>query len=225
MKISEYTVVPLKQLPLFLRRLRTSRIRPLLTLIALNPLLPLSATHSTNRPTLSSSILLLLPFALINFHKPLVVVVLVLALVSPLGNPLARSLVVDELLAALLVRQCGAGLAAELANTLLAREQLPLGRRFGRGQGLEPREVGVRGRQAEQDAVLSGRGDVAGCEQLVQEALGAVAGRGLQGAVQLAGSDLQWVRVVNCQVAQVESVGGGLGDGDGTGGMLVSCTS
>jgi hypothetical protein len=47
----------------------------------------------------------------------------------------------------------------------------------------------------------------------------------LQGAVQLAGSDLQWVRVVDCQVAQVESVRGGLGDGDRTGVMLVSCTS
>lgn len=195
-------------------------IRPHFALIALDPLLPLSTAHTTDRASLCGGILLLLPFTLINLHKPLVVVVLVLSLVTPLGHPLARGLVVNQLLATLLVGQRGTGLAAELANTLLACEQLPLGRGLGCREGLETGQCGVRCGQAKQDAVLRGRGDVACCEELVQQALGAVAGSGLQGAVErLALGNLQRVRVIDRQVAQVEGVGCRLGDGDRTGGF------
>jgi len=193
-------------------------IRPHLALIALDFLLPLSTAHTTDRATLRRSLLLLLPFTLIHLHKPLLVIILVLALVSPLGHPLARSLVVHKLLAALLVGQRGTRLTAVLANALLACEQLPFGRRLRGRKRLESGQSDVRRRQTEQDAVLCGRGDVACREQLVQQALGAVAGSVFKGTVQrLALGKLQGVRVVNREMTQVEGVGSRLGDGDRSG--------
>lgn len=183
----------------------------MLTLITLNALLALSSRHTTNVTTLGISLSLLLPLLLINLNKPLILVVLVLALVTPARHPLARSLVVDKLLAALLVLAGGTGLLAELADTLLAGEQLPFRGGLGDGKGLVAREVDVRRWQGEKYTVRDGSLNLAGCQELVEEDLDAIPGRGFQRVVQfLVRGELQRVGVVDEQVAQVECVGSGL---------------
>ena len=183
----------------------------MLTLITLNALLALSPRDTTNVTTLSISLSLLLPLLLINLNKPLVLVVLVLALVTPARHPLARSLVVGKLLAALLVLAGGTGLLAELADTLLAGEQLPFRGGLGDGKRLVAREVDVRRWQGEKHTVRDGSLNLAGCQELVEEDLDAITGCGFQRVVQfLVRGELQGVGVVYEQVAQVECVGSGL---------------
>lgn len=161
--------------------LRPSRVRPLLirallTLIALDALLTLSTRHTADRRSLSISFRFLLPLLLIDLNKPLVLVVLVLALVSPAREPLAGRLVVLQLLAALLVVAGSTGLLAELANALLAREQLPFRGRLRGRQGLVPREVDVGGGEGQENTVGHGGFDFAGCQELVEKNLHAIAG-------------------------------------------------
>jgi hypothetical protein len=74
----------------------------------IGPLPPLVATHSllARSPVLLSRVprLTSLPLLLrINFNKPLAITVLVLSLVTPLGNPVALFLVVDLLALSLLL--------------------------------------------------------------------------------------------------------------------------
>ena len=141
---------------LFTTLVRPLLIRSHLTLITLDPLLPLSTRHTTNRTTLRSSILFLLPLLLINLNKPLVLVVLVLALISPAGHPLAARLIVLQLPAALLVHACCAGLLVVFADALLAREQLPFRGGFGCWQGLVPGQHDVWCWEGQEHTVFHG---------------------------------------------------------------------
>lgn len=190
-------------------------IRSHLPLIPPYPILPLSPRHPPHRAALRSSILLLLPILLINLHQP-IIIILVLPLVPPSGHPLALLLIVHQLLAPLLIRKRSAGLRVVLADALLACEQLPFRGWFGRGQGLVPGERGGGRWEGEQHALLRGGGDGAGGYELVEEGLHAVAGGGFEGGVEgLVAGEFEGVWVVGEQVAQVEGVGGWLGDGDG----------
>lgn len=108
----------------------------------------------------------LLLLLLVDLDKPLVLAFLVLALVSPLGDPFARRFVIDELGVALLV-----------LNTLLLGEELPFGGGLLGGDGLL---AGQRRRGLWEDQVhaFGGGFELAGGQELVDEGLGGVAGVG-----------------------------------------------
>ena len=142
---------------------------------------------------------------LVNLNQPVILAILVLALVTVLGHPLARSLVEDQLSIALLV-----------LDALLGGKLLPLGLGLFLGHALLAGQVGGRCRQAEGDAgAVVGFCDGACGEELVDEGLGAVAGGVFDvGFLNLA-HDGKRIGVVAEEVAQVEGVGNGLVDGDG----------
>lgn len=141
--------------------------------------------------------LLALPLGLhVDLDEPVVLSLLVEALVAPLALPLARLLVVGEVLALL----AGLGLDA-----LLLGEALPLCRGLGLGHGLLAGQAGGRGGQAEQDAVAGG-GDGAGGEELVDERLGAVPGDVGQGLLFVGGVEDEWVGVFCEEVAEIEGI-------------------
>lgn len=141
-------------LPSITRLLSLAIIRPHFALITLNPLLTLRPRHTTDRATLLSSALFLLPILLGNLDKPLVLVGLVLALVAPPRHPFASRLVIHQLLAALFVCQRSTRSGAELADALLTGEELPFSRGLGGWQGLVAWKSGVGGREAQKNAVL-----------------------------------------------------------------------
>jgi hypothetical protein len=148
--------------------------------------------------SLSSLSLLLL----VNFDQPGALGVLVLALVTPLGDPVASRLVVNLVAVALLV-----------FDTLLGGKALPLGLLLGLGDRLLTWK-GHLGRGENEVNALGGGLDLAGGEQLVDESLCGIASSGGQSLFVCLGGNR--VRVVGEQVAQVECEGGGLVDGDGT---------
>lgn len=67
------------------------------------------------------SVLFLLPVLLLHLNQPLIIS-LILALIPPARHPLARFLIVDQLLPALLIRKRSTRLVVVLADALLARE-------------------------------------------------------------------------------------------------------
>ena len=144
-----------------------------------------------------SSLLFLL---LIDLNKPGVFGVLVLALVAPLGYPVAGRLVVNLVAVALLV-----------LDTLLGGKALPLGRFLGLGNGLLAGQRKLWRREDEVDT-LGGRLDFTGGKQLVDEGLRGITSSGGESLFVGLGGD--GVGVVGKQVAQVECERRGLVDGD-----------
>lgn len=145
---------------------------------------------------------------LVNLDQPLVVAILVLALVAPLGHPLAAGIVVDHLALALLV-----------LDTLLGGKALPFGRLLGFGNGLL---AGKRRRGCRKDKVhaFRGRFDLTGGQELVDESLRGIAGCGAKGLFTRVGGD--GVGVVGEEIAKVEGKGRWLVDGNGSaGGQLL----
>jgi hypothetical protein len=140
---------------------------------------------------------------LIHLNKPVVLALLVLALVAPLGDPLACRLIVDQLAVALLV-----------LDALLGGKALPLGRLLGGGDGLLAGQRRGGYGQDKVDAFRVGL-DLAGGEQLVYEGLRGVAGGCGEDFFRGRGGD--GIGVVGEEIAEVECEGGGLVDGDGPG--------
>ena len=143
----------------------------------------------------------LLFLLLIDLNKPGVFGVLVLALVTPLGYPVAGRLVVNLVAVALLV-----------LDTLLGGKALPLGRFLGLGNGLFAGQRKLWRREDEVDT-LGGRLDFAGGKQLVDKGLCGITSSGGEGLFVGLGGDR--VGVVGKQVAQVEGERRGLVNGDG----------
>ena len=182
---------------------RLAVVRALFPLVPPDALLALPPAIGTSIVRLSSLRLLLL----VDLNKPLRVAVLVLALVTPLGYPLARGLVVNKLAVALLV-----------LDTLLGGKALPLGRFLGGGDGLFAGNGG--GRRGEHKVhALGARLDFAGGQQLVDEGLSGIARGG--GEDGLVGGGGDWVGVVGEQVAEIEGEWGGLVDGYGPAGCAL----
>lgn len=174
-------------------------IRALLPLIPPRPIFALLPTIRPRIVRLARLLLLLL----VDLDKPVVLAVLVLALVAPLGHPLAGRFFVDHLAVALLV-----------LDALLGGEALPFSGLLGCGDGLLAGQWG-RGRGEDEVHALAVGLDLAGGEQLVYEGLCGVAGGG--GENLFRGSGGHGIGVVGEEVAQVEGEGRGLVDGDGAG--------
>lgn len=174
---------------------------------ALPPLIALDTLDSLLSSLLSGIMLaaVLSRLLLINFNQPIVLTILVLALVTILGHPLARSLVEDQFAIALLI-----------LDALLGGKLLPLGLGLLLGHALLARQVGGRGGQAEGDAgAVVGFCDGAGGEELVDKSLSAIASGVLDVGFLDLGHGREGVGVVAEKVAQVEGVGNGLVDSDG----------
>jgi len=105
-------------------RTRFSRLAVVCALLPLVPPDPLFALP----PAVGALIMglgRLLLLLLVNLDQPLIITVLVLSLVTPLGNPLALFVIVDQFAVALLI-----------LDALLGSKALPLGRLLGGGYGL-----------------------------------------------------------------------------------------
>lgn len=162
------------------------------TLVALNALLSLSASISPHACALLSLPLLFH----VDLDDPVVFALLVQGLVSPLALPFAALLIVGQVAALL----AGLGLDA-----LLGGEALPLGRWLGLRYGLLSRETSTWLGEREEDAVLGGvKG--AGGEELVDEGLGAVAGKLGEGLLQIVAIEVHRVGVLGEEVAEIEGV-------------------
>ena len=137
---------------------------------------------------------------LVNLDQPVILTILVLALVAPLGNPLALGLVVDQVAVALL-----------LLDALLGGKLFPFGGLLGGGNRLLTRErCGWRGK----DQMYAFRGGLylAGRQELVDECLGGIAGCGFKRFFVGAGGN--GVGVICEQVSQVKCKRCGLVDGN-----------
>lgn len=198
-------------------------IIPLSAILPLDPLDPLPPALPSHRPTLTAqAVLLPLNGIVIQLDQPVRLPGFILALVPPFFDPLTLFLIVDEILAAVLEHGAALGAARELADALLARELLPRRRLLGLRQGFPARER-RRGRwERHRHAVRRGCYGACG-EQGRQEGLGPVPRNGLECAVASRGRLGEETRgagervgVCGHQIAQVECVGCGLVDCDGT---------
>lgn len=115
-------------------------IVPLLAFLALNPLLPLSATlHPDILPFVGTTVPLLPHSFIIQLDQPLPFLLLIRALEPPPLDPFTTLLIVHQILASVLRRGTALQTASVLADAFFPREHFPLGGRFGLGEGFPPR--------------------------------------------------------------------------------------
>lgn len=125
----------------------------------------------------------------------------VLALVAILGLPVLSSIIILKL-----------AVAALGLDALLVGELLPLGLLLLLGHGLLARQVcGRRGEVELQGLVVGGFGDGAEGQELVDQALGGVAGDGAEGLFFVLGERGEWIGVVAEKSTEVECEGLGFG--------------